>query len=533
MSSRKNKSSASAAKNAEKKNADNNHDSDSSDDSSSSSSEPEFHRTSKRADWKIDLSTFSRTLTKIETEINGSRRCSEMISAYFDKHNDSILRLPWEESRHEYGINPLHKFLYIACDPNDEHAVATTSSDLCVKVNEGAIDFIEELHESNADYFAANKYVWGDERGSCIATYMQILNFPIKAFNAFRRYWDVKRADINELTKKQAKRLLKKCSRWLRANHAIWETIVHHLDVKSTDICSGLEPSNGLMLLRTMKSKFGHTHAQCLTQLLRELTNVTPKKTNSGKTESVQKYMDRVQRIARDASRYPEMKVPVPLPLVKVFALEGLLKSSNKYSSVVTLAYSNDLSDSMHGLTSKLQTVEGMRGKQIHDEYGSSASTNFASSQVNTAKAGRTGSRLNDLCDLPNHFGHTNAQCSVKKLRKLRNNRKAKPSLYDTKGNRCCDFAANNISCPFRKCKYSHKMKGATPWGPTVYEGGRPTAAGRAFLSHADDSTESDSDSSDAHRSSKSRRTKSRRKKKHRSKRSHKSSSESDSMDFP
>ena len=106
------------------------------------------------------------------------------------------------------------------------------------------------------------------------------------------------------LDKRQRKKL-KKCKRWIKANHKIWRVIVNHLDVESTDICSGIEISNGLVLLSVMKTKFGHTHAQCLAQLLRELTNVTLRKQKNGKLESIQKYMDRVQRIGCNESPAP------------------------------------------------------------------------------------------------------------------------------------------------------------------------------------------------------------------------------------
>ena len=49
--------------------------------------------------------------------------------------------------------------------------------------------------------------------------------------------------------------------------------------------------------------------------------------------------MDRVhQRIARDISVvYKVMTTKIPSPLVKVFALEGLMRSDPKYKSMITM----------------------------------------------------------------------------------------------------------------------------------------------------------------------------------------------------
>ena len=194
-------------------------------------------------------------------------------------------------------------------------------------------------------------------------TYDQMLFFPRQAFDAFQDYCeahsihsdDNRTKKVNAISKTDYKKLVRSCKRWLKANHRMWSVIVSHLQSTSMHVTSGMEISNGIVLISTLKTKFGNTHAQCLATMLRILTNVTmhTKDPNTGKPETVIDYMDRVQRITRDASSFPSMKVPIPQPLVKVFALEGLLKSDKKYSSIVTMAYSNDLSDSIETVTNK------------------------------------------------------------------------------------------------------------------------------------------------------------------------------------
>ena len=308
-------------------------------------------------------------------------------------------------------------------------------------------------------------YNYGEEKGTCIATYMQILHHPNKAFNAFRRYWDVNRKTITAVGKNTVKKMMKKTKRWMRANHKIWVAIVNRLSSDSTDICASLETSNGLVLLSTIKKRFGNAHAQCLGALLGELTTVQPMTLTGGKMETVQQYMDRVQRIARDAGTFPSMRFPVPMPLVKVFALQGLLKhDAAKYSNMVANAYSNDLEDSMERLTTNMQTVEGLRGEKIRREYG--GTTNLATATIETSKTieddkkGKVGKGPNDLCNLKGHFGHTNKNCAVQKIRKLRASGKAKPMMYDSNGTKICEFVTNNLRCPFKSCRFSHKYRG-------------------------------------------------------------------------
>lgn len=477
------------------------------DDSSSSSSSEDEVNAGSSGSWRIDLGNFSKTKTKLETAINSSSRNSDLMSAYFDAQHTALTKLPWDEGRAEYGIFPLHKFFFTACANDDPLAIVAIVPNLKVKHTKIGNAFMKELQNKNTEYFENNTYQWGDVRGTCIGTYFQMLRFPKQAFKAFRRYVDSMKKHVKCTSRRKLKRLLKACKRWLKSNHSIWNTVLSHMDVSATHVCSGLEMSNGILLLSKLFTQFGHTHAQCLAALLRELTNIKMRKKDpdTNKPETIQKYFDRVDRIAHDASNYPTMKVPIATPLLKVFALEGLLRSSDKYESMVTMAYSNNLSDTFAQLIDKMQTVEGMRSKTIRDEYGSTGTTNLASATVQTAKTGKHGDGrrkqkipfIHDpegKCELPNHY-HKNKHCSVQRLRHLKAQGNAKPVLYDRDGKRICEFKANSLMCPFEKrgCNQSHKLKGATR--------DRPVNVART-REDSDDSASSESDA----RSTRSRR---------------------------
>ena len=201
------------------------------------------------------------------------------------------------------------------------------------------------------------------------------------------------------------------------------------------------------------------------------------------KPETVQKYFDRVHQIANEAANYPTMKVPIAIPLLKVFALEGLLRSDKKYEPMVTMAYSNNLADSFESIADKMTTVEGMRGDKIRDQYGS-LPTNLATADVQTARSASASSSTKNRkgnqqrnrskqkppfltnpdgpCHLPNHY-HKNRDCSVQKLRHLKATKRASAPLFGRDGKRICDFKANGINCPFAgKCNQSHWLKGAS-----------------------------------------------------------------------
>ena len=329
---------------------------------SSSSDSDHGHSASKSSDWKIKLSAFSKSKTKLDTAINDSSRCGELMRAYFSHQETAFTQLPWRKNgRAAYGTYPLQSKFYVECTSNDTDAIEVLGGLKYVTRTPIGNGILAELIKDNADYLE-NNIKYGEEKGNCIATYDQMLFHPRKAFDAFREYCeshdihDEHNTKIHSIPLDEYKKLIKKCKKWLRANHRMWSTIIAHIDAASMHITGGIELSNGIVLLSTLKTKYGHTHAQCLAAMLRILTNVTmlTKDPNTGQSETVADYMSRVERIARDASAFPAMKVPIAKPLVKVFALEGLVKSSDKYSSMVTMAYSNDLQDSIETLTTQM-----------------------------------------------------------------------------------------------------------------------------------------------------------------------------------
>ena len=275
--------------------------------------------------------------------------------AYFSHQETAFTQLPWRKNgRAAYGTYPLQSKFYVECTSNDTDAIEVLGGLKYVTRTPIGNGILAELIKDNADYLE-NNIKYGEEKGNCIATYDQMLFHPRKSFDVFREYCeshdihDEHNTKIHSIPLDEYKKLIKKCKKWLRANHRMWSTIIAHIDAASMHITGGIELSNGIVLLSTLKTKYGHTHAQCLAAMLRILTNVTmlTKDPNTGQSETVADYMSRVERIARDASAFPAMKVPIAKPLVKVFALEGLVKSSDKYSSMVTMAYSNDLQDSI------------------------------------------------------------------------------------------------------------------------------------------------------------------------------------------
>ena len=177
---------------------------------------------------------------------------------------------------------------------------------------------------------------------------------------------------------------------------------------------------------------------------------------------------------------------------------------------MVTIAYSNDLEDSMEKLTDKMQTVEGMRAKGVQEEFGS-ASSNLASASVQSAKregqrqSSKTpkGRRPNDKCYLNGHVGHLNKDCSWQKLRKLKDVGRACKPVYDSSGRKICEFLANDIFCPFgKKCNQSHHTRASNS---------------RRANTATTDSSDDERDSRRRHKKSKKRSKRSKRK--HKSKR--------------
>ena len=173
----------------------------------------------------------------------------------------------------DYGIYPLHKFFYVACEKDDEGAVIAVAPEMYVKYTVDDKRFANELETKDVlnKYFEENKYTWGNTKGSCIGTYFQMLVYPKLAFKAFRRLIDTNKRHITSVMRKRLKKIVRSSKRWLKFNHKVWSIILNHLSSSSTHICQGIEMSNGIMLLSKMITKFGNTHAQCLAALLREI----------------------------------------------------------------------------------------------------------------------------------------------------------------------------------------------------------------------------------------------------------------------
>ena len=404
--------------------------------------------------------------------------------AYFDKNATAFDRLPFKNKRPELGIFPLCKYFYQPCKESDTGSMSVLNGAKFVKVTEAGSKWKIELATVGSEhrkYFDENTYLWGETSGTCMPTYDNMLFYPKKAVDVIRMYGEAFNASTDSTKLKcidppTYKKLIKRSKKWTRANQKIWSKIVRHLTNAAVNICDGIEPSNGIVLLATIISKFGNTHAQCLAAMLRILTNIKmlAKDPSTSQPETVADYFLRVQRIARDASSFPSMKVPIAAPLIKVFALEGLIKTDAKYKSMVTMAYANDLADSIEKLTSQMQTVEGLRESNMQRQY---AGTNLASASVQKAAGSRrnqnrnsnggtkpkgSGRGPNDPCYLRNHKGHTVKQCQTIKLNKMRDNGTIARAAYDKNGDKICDYLNNNLRCPFgKKCKNSHKYNEA------------------------------------------------------------------------
>ena len=251
---------------------------------SSSSSETEFaERSAKSSNWKINLSSFSKCKTKLITAINDYSACGELMRAYFRNGGNTFQNLPWKEKRPMHGIFPLHKFFYIECNVNEKGAMDSIAGLKHVQYTDDGLSFSTEMQKQNSEYVEKNRYEWGEEEGTCMPTYDQMIFFPRQAFDAFQDYCeahsihsdDNRTKKVNAISKTDYKKLVRSCKRWLKANHRMWSVIVSHLQSTSMHVTSGMEISNDIVLLSTLKTKFGNTHAQCLAAMLRILTNVT------------------------------------------------------------------------------------------------------------------------------------------------------------------------------------------------------------------------------------------------------------------
>ena len=238
-------------------------------------------------------------------------------------------------------------------------------------------------------------------------------------------------------------------------------------------LTGGLEMSNGAKLYNLLLHRYGHTHAQCLAELLRllvqiRLMNPDP---STGKLETVRDYFDRAARISREAREFPQMKFLIAGPLLKVLILEGLNKSDKaKYNQMVIQAYANDLTDDIERLQTTMETVEGLRSQQIRDEF---APTQLATASVNQY-GGSTGEPTDPRnhpespCSTPGHVGHLNKQCRGKWGQKAvpysgrgRGRGRGRGSGRRGRDNSCHYFTSGR-TCPFgSECRYEHDAKAA------------------------------------------------------------------------
>lgn len=255
----------------------------------------------------------------------------------------------------------------------------------------------------------------------------------------------------------------------------------------------------------SLSHRFGHTHAQCLAEMLRILTNLTLTTNSSSKREKINDYFARGRRIARDTGDFEAMTTRIAEPLVKVFLLEGLLRSdSTKYKNAVMQAYANNLKDSFDQLRTTMQTVEGTRTEDIRKEYAPALAAEASVQMGSAAPNKRSGQRKarpedDEPCKIPGHEGHTNKQCRLQKK---------KGFTYNGKKGLCHHFTKHG-NCRFgNNCRFKHSR-----------------TVSRAYMVDNGSSSESSSESDDSstrrkHRHKKHKKNKRDRKKKKRKKRS-------------
>ena len=232
--------------------------------SESSESSNEKSSYAKSSSWKIDLASFSKTRIKLETMINDSQTCGEVMQAYFDSRHTAFTKLPWTNDRPEYGIFPLQKFFYEPCKKTDKGAVTALQGKTYVRLTKEGEAFADELKNKHKEYFERHKYIWGKTEGTCLPTYDAMLFWPKKSMDAFRMFGDFVGAGgdsskLKTMTPREFKKLVKKCRKWLRANQRIWSKIVSHLSLASIHVTDDIETSNGIILLTKFISKFDHS----------------------------------------------------------------------------------------------------------------------------------------------------------------------------------------------------------------------------------------------------------------------------------
>lgn len=334
-------------------------------DSSSSSDEAESTKSKRNGkSYRINLRAFHKTKRRLETELRNRDACNDILDVYctdakdFEKINPLVtgqgsfppIQAIYEHTREE-GIET----------PWDGKADYTTLGRRILQDMESEEGIREVV-----------KIEYGDEMGNSLATPGQMHKYPAKAWRSLERYLLARRKPETIMSRKKFKKLQKKTRAWLKEAHAMYSTLIDRLPSDGLHLADTIEMSNGPHLYSAMLTRFGSTHAQCLATLLRIITNLKllapdPK---TGKIETIMDYFDRASRIARDAREFPAMNVPIPAPLLKVMILEGLVRSNKKkYSQMVLNEYANNLTSTIQGLRSKMQTVEGLREAEIISQY--------------------------------------------------------------------------------------------------------------------------------------------------------------------
>ena len=441
--------------------------------------------TKSSSKWTINLQSYSTTKTKLETELRNKTSTVKLLNTYCSGQTQFNAVNPFLSPS---GANPFLKVIYKLHKKDDAaEAIILCKWGKC-QLTEKGTNLKEEVEASDD----AKKIVkYGDIEGSVLATPDQMHIYPSAAWRSYEAFYAT--YDVDSISEAEHKSLKRKMEKWLRTNHYIWSTIVNRLPSESMYVTSGLEMSHGVQLLCVLSHRFGHTHAQCLAEMLRILTNLTlTKNSTTNKTEKINDYFARGRRIARDTTDFEAMTTRIAEPLVKVFLLEGLRRSdSAKYKNAVMQAYANNLKDSFDQLRTTMQTVEGTRTEEIRKEYAPALAAE-ANVHMTTNASKKPKSDADKPCKIKGHKGHTNRECRLQKFQGY---------TYNGKKGLCRHFT-QGLKCRYgSKCRFKHSRSSA-----------------RAYSADQCSSSESSSESDD----SSARRKHKRKKKVKKNKRKHK-----------
>jgi hypothetical protein len=425
------------------------------------SSEEDTHNTKQSGkNYVIDLKAFSDSRVRLETELRNSYSSIEILDTYCTDGTKFNFVNPLVNPD---GANPLLLELY----KHDGDGNVKAPWGICEYTDEGRA-FKDDMQGDGTVHVTKCEY--GDDMESTSLPSPANIHFwPAKSWRNINAYY-IKRNSEDIYSRANWKKLTKTVKKWLSRVHRIWSKIVGRLPSNGMHLTGGLEMSNGVQLYNFLLHRYGHTHAQCLASLLRILANIELLKPDpkTGDPETIRDYFDRATRIAREAKEFPAMRFPIVGPLLKVMILEGLNRSSSKYGQMVISAYANDLEDTIEHLQMTMETVEGLRNKQIMDEF---APTQLATGTVMVA----TGNPLdphnnpNEPCDTEGHVGHLNSQCRTKwghRATRYRGRgrgggrgrgRGGRGRGLGGRGNNNCFIFTSGRTCPYGdSCKYEH-----------------------------------------------------------------------------